>query len=217
MKRILIYGDSNSWGYPVDGSGKRMADRWPVVMQRHMSDVELIEENLPGRTTIHDDVEHLGQANNGLRFLEVALRSHAPLDAVVILLGVNDLKARFAPSPEKIADNVGKLVDEVRRVGGGTDVWEDTTPPKIFVVTPPSLSERAVDPTWERVAEWSGGREASQGFAQAFSAMGEARGVPVFDADHYIEGGAEDPIHWTQESHLRLGQAIAHWLTSQIS
>lgn len=214
VKRVLIYGDSNSWGYPADGSGKRMADRWPVVMQRHLTDVELIEENLPGRTTVHDDAEHLGQANNGLRFLEVALRSHAPVDAVIVLLGVNDLKARFEPSPQKIAENVGKLVEDIRRVGGGSDVWEDPTPPAIFVVSPPVLSERAVDPNWERCTEWAGGREASMQFAKAFAAMGETLGVPVFDADHFVEGGADDPIHWTDESHLRLGQAIAHWLGS---
>ncbi|MBT6008566.1 MAG: arylesterase, partial [Rhodobacterales bacterium] len=28
-KRILVYGDSNSWGYLDDGSGERFQDRWP--------------------------------------------------------------------------------------------------------------------------------------------------------------------------------------------
>ena len=30
--RILVYGDSNSWGYLDDGSGQRYENRWPVVM-----------------------------------------------------------------------------------------------------------------------------------------------------------------------------------------
>lgn len=215
MTRILIYGDSNSWGYPADDSGARMDDRWPLVMARHMDGAEVIEENLPGRTTVHDDAEHMGEVNNGMRFLEVALRSHAPLDALVILLGTNDLKKRFAPDAGTIADNIGRLVLAARQIGGGSPVWDDTTPPKVFVLCPPVLSARADDPAWERVDEWQGGRQASEGLWPAVQAICEPLDVPAFNTDHYVEGGAEDPIHWTHASHLRLGQAVAHWLSGQ--
>lgn len=214
MKRIMVYGDSNSWGYPADGSGVRMAERWPVIMGRHMDGVEVIEENLPGRTTVHDDAEHMGETNNGLRFLETALRSHAPLDAVVILLGTNDLKARFQPSAKRIADNVGTLVEKARNVGGGSVIWDEPTPPRIFVLCPPPLSERAIDPAWERVEEWAGGRKASEGLWEAMQDMGQVKEIAVFNTENFVEGGAEDPIHWTAASHLRLGQAVAHWLST---
>lgn len=215
MKRVMIYGDSNSWGYPADGSGVRMVARWPVVMLRHMSDVELIEENLPGRTTVHDDAEHMGETNNGLRYIEVALRSHAPLDAVVILLGTNDLKARFQPDADRIAANVGKLVQAIRRFGGASSVWDDPAIPPVYLMCPHVLSARADDPEWERVEEWQGAREASMDLWPAFQKLGEEMGLPVFNADTFVEGGASDPIHWTEASHLRLGQAVAHWLSTQ--
>ena len=35
--RILIYGDSNSWGYLDDGSGTRHHGRWPVAMAKAMA------------------------------------------------------------------------------------------------------------------------------------------------------------------------------------
>jgi len=213
MKRVLVYGDSNSWGYPADGSGVRMKDNWPAVMERHLEQVEVIHENFPGRTTVHDDFEHLGEANNGLRFLEVALRSHAPVDALVFLLGTNDLKARFQPNAEKIAANLGRLIAEVRRVGGASRIWEDTTPPKIFVISPPPLSDRAIDPNWERVDEWAGAKPASAGLAASIAVMCKDEGAEFFDSAHFVEGGQDDPIHWTESSHLKLGQAVAHWLT----
>lgn len=215
MKRVMVYGDSNSWGYPADGSGKRLEDRWPIVMARHLDDVELVEENLPGRTTIHDDAEHMGEVNNGLRFLEVAVRSHAPIDALIILLGTNDLKARFQPNADRIAENIGRLVVEARRIGGGKPVWDDPTPPKIFVVVPPPLSDRSIDPTWDRVDEWAGAKLASEGLADAVARVCRALDVPVFDSAHFVEGGQDDPIHWTHTSHLRFGQAVAHWMSTQ--
>lgn len=213
MSRILVYGDSNSWGYPADGTGRRMADRWPLVMARHLPGVRVIEECLPGRTTVHDDADHMGETNNGLRFLQTALRSQSPVDAVLILLGTNDLKTRFGPSGHRIAENIGRLVRAVRAIGGGQAHWEDLTPPQVFVLCPPVLSARADDPDWDRFEGWKGGRAASQVLWQAVAAMGRDLEVPVFDTDHFVEGGLEDPIHWTEASHLRLGQAVAHWLS----
>lgn len=215
MRRILVYGDSNSWGFLCDGTGARLKDNWPEVMERHMDGVEVIHENLPGRTTVHDDAEHMGETNNGLRFLEVALRSHAPIDALVILLGTNDLKARFSPSAKIIAENIGRLAVAARQIGGGSDIWDDPTPPKIFILCPPTLSDRAEDPNWERLEEFKTARAVSLGLWEAVQAVGAELDVPVFNTDHYVEGGSDDPIHWTAASHLRLGQAVAHWLTRQ--
>ena len=96
-KRILVYGDSNSWGYLDDGSGERFQDRWPVEMDKHLSydlSITLIEECLPARTTNLADPE-LGSSFNGEATLEAVLLSHQPLDHVLIMLGTNDLKAKF--------------------------------------------------------------------------------------------------------------------------
>ena len=51
--RILVYGDSNSWGYLDDGLVQRYDQRWPVTMAQHgkAAGWELIEECLSGRTT----------------------------------------------------------------------------------------------------------------------------------------------------------------------
>lgn len=215
MKRVMVYGDSNSWGYPCDTHKARMVDRWPCVMARALGDIDLIEENLPGRTTVHDDPEHLGEANNGQRFLETALRSHAPLDAVILFLGINDLKARFEPSADLIANNLGRLIEDIRTVGGKSNVWDDPTPPAVFLIAPPALSERADDPTWERCAEWSGARDVSRQLVDACQALGERVDVPVFDATPFVASGSDDPIHWTAASHTRLGNAMAGWLQTQ--
>lgn len=214
MKRILVYGDSNSWGFPPDGSGLRMDDRWPIVMQRHLDGVQVIEENLPGRTTVHDDHEFMGETCNGLRPLQAILLSQAPVDTILILLGTNDMKTRFLPKADTIAANIGRLVTAVREIGGGSAVWEDPTVPDIFVLCPPALSARADDPQWERAEEWRGGRLASEGLWAEVEKMGAELNVPTFDTNHFVEGGADDPIHWTEASHLRLGQAVAHWLSS---
>ena len=79
--RILIYGDSNSWGYLDDGSGARHPARWPVVMAGDLAsrgtEVEVIEECLPGRTSNVDDPQE-GAVFNGATPLAAILLSHQP-------------------------------------------------------------------------------------------------------------------------------------------
>ena len=84
--RILVYGDSNSWGYLDDGLEQRFADRWPVVMAREAEGLGavLIEECLSGRTTNLRDPE-MGDHVDGAAPLMAILRSHTPLDLVRLL------------------------------------------------------------------------------------------------------------------------------------
>ena len=102
--RILIYGDSNSWGYLDDGSGQRFGGRWPLQMASQL-DAEIIEECLPGRVTHGADPAEGPQFDGTAPFLAI-LMSHQPLDRVIIMLGTNDMKARFDRSAEDISAGV---------------------------------------------------------------------------------------------------------------
>ncbi len=213
--RLLVYGDSNSWGFPPDGSGMRMAAprRWPGVLAARLG-ASLIEDALPGRTTVHDDRMMLGEAMNGLRHLPVALRGNAPLDLVLIMLGTNDCKARFFPDAGLIAANIGRLVECLRQSGGGQGPWAEAPPPEVAIIAPPPLGEMADDPNWPRHEEWRGGRQASLGLHEALQAQARRLGFALFDAGKVVSASALDPIHLDQDAHERLGAAIASWIAS---
>lgn len=211
--KVMVYGDSNSWGTPPDGSGVRFGTdtRWPCVMAAELG-ADLIEECLPGRTSVHDDPQMLGPAMNGLLHLPVALKSHSPLDWLVIMLGTNDFKARFAPSALSITENIGRLVGCARETGGGPGAWESLTPPRIALIVPPALSEKVDDPNWERRPEWQGGRAASVALAENMRLLENAMGVAVMDAGAIVSASPQDAIHLEGDAHRTLGRAAAKWL-----
>lgn len=206
--RVLVYGDSNSWGIGAEGSGMRIAERWPVVMARRLG-VELIEDCLPGRTTVHDDPEMGGAAFNGRGHLLPTLLAQAPLDGVLIMLGTNDFKARFEPDATKIAQNISELVACAKSSGAGPGPWREGTQPWVGAIVPPALPAHVDDPEWERCAEWRGGRAASAGLAEATAKVLD--GTPIFDAGRVIAGSLRDPIHFEAEDHPGLGEAISAW------
>src|SRR3954462_1773041 len=98
MKTIVCFGDSNTWGYDPASNGRfGPTNRWTGVLQTALgSDYRVIEEGLNGRTTTVDDPIH--DHRNGRHYLPPCLESHAPFDLVTIMLGTNDLKARFNSS-----------------------------------------------------------------------------------------------------------------------
>ena len=98
-RNILCYGDSNTWGFvPIifDYETNYMArysfdKRWTGILQKELgNNYRIIEEGLNGRTTNIDYPDVKGRS--GTSYLNPCLYSHAPLDLVIIQLGVNDLK-----------------------------------------------------------------------------------------------------------------------------
>ena len=57
QKRILCYGDSNTWGFLPGGAGRLCADqRWTGVCRRELGEgYTVVECGLNGRTTIYDN------------------------------------------------------------------------------------------------------------------------------------------------------------------
>lgn len=213
-KRILIYGDSNSWGYLDNGLGQRFVRRWPVEMHRFLSatqSVTLIEECLPGRTTgLPDPV--MGSSYNGQLPFEAILLSHQPLDHVLIMLGTNDLKARFNRTAEDIAAAIVGLAQMAQSVPAGCGGWSSAMAPEVSVICPLIIGQRAADPNWERVDEWAGANQKSAALPVALQQACHAAGLRMFDGNEFGRSSERDPIHWDEDTHIRFGAGLAQAL-----
>ena len=79
LKNILIFGDSNSWGYVDEDNGERYESRWPIVFENKLNkesiDCKIIVDALPGRTTNIDDGKD-GKHLNGATAFKSTLLSH---------------------------------------------------------------------------------------------------------------------------------------------
>ncbi len=111
MHTVVCYGDSNTHGADPITHGRFPRDvRWPGVLASELGDgVHVIEEGLNGRTTLWDDP--FMDFRNGKPYLLPCLRSHQPVDVLVLMLGTNDLKTIFGRAPHEIAAGAGALVD----------------------------------------------------------------------------------------------------------
>lgn len=178
----------------------QISSRWPSIMAKALGEGwHVLAEGHPGRTSVHDDPIE-GAHKNARRTLLAVLESHRPINLVIIMLGTNDLKSRFQVNALEIALGVEKLVHTVRTSSCGVDQGA----PDVLVVAPPPLNNAGI-----LMDFFEGGLEKSVDFAQAFAAMGERVGVPVWNAGSACSMSQVDGIHLDEDGHTELGLALA--------
>jgi lysophospholipase L1-like esterase len=200
MTVVVAFGDSNTWGYDP-GAGARLAPetRWTGVMQLELGPAwRVIEEGLNGRTTVFDDP--IEPDRRGSDYLPPCLRSHAPLDLLIIALGCNDLKQRFSASAGDIANGAERLIQMAR----AEPVGPRGAPPAIILVAPPPLGRLS-----EFAEMFTGGTEKSKLLAARYRDVAERNGVGFVDASEFVVCSDRDGIHFEADQHAILGRAMA--------
>lgn len=197
---ILCYGDSNTWGYiPLIGQRYPREVRWTGVMAALLgSNFEVIAEGQNGRTTVWEDP--IEGDKSGLRYLPACLESHAPLDLVILMLGTNDLKARFSLTALDIAAGVERLLQVISQSGCGPD----GQPPAVLLAAPPPIR-----PQGDLVEMFQGGLEKSEHLAERYAAVAERWNCSFLDVGQVIKVDPTDGIHYSPQAHRRLGMAMA--------
>jgi lysophospholipase L1-like esterase len=204
MRTILCYGDSNTHGtapmqHMEDGRRFGHGERWVSVMREILgADWWVVEEGLPGRTTVLDDPIE-GVHKNGLTYLTPCLESHVQVDVVTIALGTNDLKTRFGMPASDIAGGAGILVETVAKVLAGFGQRA-----RVLLIAPPPILEVGAFADM-----FAGGAAKSQTFATHYKATATRLDVGFLDAGSVIGSSKIDGIHFDQPEHRKLGQAVA--------
>jgi lysophospholipase L1-like esterase len=202
MTTILCYGDSNTWGHdPASGERLPGGKRWPGVLRRLLPGCEIVEEGLPGRTTILDDPFEEGR--NGLAYLLPCLLSHAPIDLVVLMLGTNDSKTIFPLDAAGIAAAAERLVTVVRRSLCGPG----SRSPQVLLVAPPPVTDPG---PLQRIWGFSAGSvERARELPRYYRAAAEHLGCGFLDGSAVAAVSPADGVHLDASAHEALGSAIA--------
>lgn len=198
-RRVLCYGDSNTWGY-VPGSGDRYPDevRWPGRLAARLGGgATVVEEGLNSRTTVFDDPLEPGR--NGLAYLVPCLATHAPIDLVILMLGSNDTKRRFAVGAHDIALGVARLARTVR----ASEAGPGGAAPDLLIVAPPALG-----PFDEFADLFVGAERTSRLLAERLRTVASDLSCTFLDASLHVAVDPLDGVHLDAESHAELATAI---------
>ena len=209
MKNILCYGDSNTWGFnPIDGSRYEKEVRWTGVLEKELGgEYRIIENGINGRTTVFDN-PYAFEYQNGFKGLFYALNASKPLDAIVLMLGTNDLNYTDA---EGVYKGLHRIINFLINSSsffkdttlGSSPIWKDN--PKILLVSP--IRRERKNQTNQIIEDKR--NEESNLFSIHLKRLADELNVSFLDAANIASPSSLDGLHMDEENHKILGLAIA--------
>ena len=197
-KRILCFGDSNTWGYTAI-TGERYPEgvRWTSLLKEKLG-CTIIEEGLNGRTSIFPD--RLLPFATGSDYIQACVASQAPLDLLIVMLGTNDMKYYVCNCPDASAKGVMMVANMAKAILPDLPV---------LVVSPAPIGRfrPELGPMMQLTMD---SIENSWKLAERMKEQAELNGFYFMDAAEYAEVSKEDAVHLDPENHAKLAEAIAN-------
>ena len=216
IKRILVYGDSNSFGWaysPEKGVNRLPIDKvWPQVMAKELGAKFQVEVNaLGGRTICRDQPDGIGTGKslkgemfNGTKSLPAVLAEHLPLDLIIVMLGTNDANMHHQTNAQILADDLERLSKQI--LAGD---WQSHTQykiPRVLLIAPP------VQPDETLYGQlFMGSQKITRELPALLEEKAKNLGVDFLNSQDFVKGipGQIDRVHLAPEQHHALGVGVA--------
>lgn len=207
MINVLCFGDSNTWGTKPEGGRYAQHERWSGLLSDYLNDnnsssndsFDVVEAGQPNRTLAQNSP--FEGDKTGLIYLKPLLEKHQP-DVVILLLGTNDLKAKFALSAFDIATAAAALIEQIQ-----TFAQDKMTGPNlisVLLVSPPVIKEVGV---YKKIYKSAGAK--SESLALEYTKQADHLGCYFFNANEVVSSSELDGIHWDLKEHKKFAQALA--------
>lgn len=196
MKKILCFGDSNTYGYiPNNGARYDKNTRWTGVLSLlSHGKFEIIEDGCNNRTAFV--ANPAGKIFTGYEILPELLTDD--FDAVVLTIGINDTQFLYNLSSIEIASGVEKLINIVK---------VKSPQAKILLVAPSILTDDVLNGNFACLFDRTS-IEKSRQLPLLYQKIAEKQNIEFFDLNSVAKTSSLDGLHYAPEQHLKIAQVI---------
>lgn len=201
-KRVLIYGDSITWGRIAKQTGRYDGNtRWTYLLQKHLGEgIEIIEEGLRARMLSGENPYF--KDRDGLKQFGPIFGSHLPVDLVVIFLGTNDMNKEADKSPRQIAES---LSDYFAVIYDWSKELQFAMLPEVLLISPPLIDESRL----KGDTMFTGAEAKSKELAPLYETVAKSQGAYFFDAAGVVTACEEDGVHLNIGANAALAEKLA--------
>lgn len=202
MKKILCYGDSNTYGF-IPASGKRYDKdtRFCGVLAKILSsDFEIIEEGMNNRTGFFRNPEGLKQS--GGEYLSIYLQNHKDIDICILALGTNDFQFFYNINEEIIQNGIQNLINSVRKYNPNA---------QIIIIPPVKITYNILKSYFSMMFNQESIEKIQKMFS-LFEKTAQANNCLYFDFNAITAPSDADGLHYTKESHRLIAEHLARFI-----
>ena len=196
MKKILCFGDSNTYGYiPQTGQRYSQDERWCGVLQTLLGDNwEIIEQGCNNRTAFKDNP--MGKIYIGYKILPEYLSND--LSWVILSIGINDLQTQYKTTIEEFETGLKKLINIVKETCPNT---------KILLLAPPRINEGILKGFFSTLFDQSAIEKSAQ-LSQIYGKIALETGCEFINLDAIIKTSSRDGLHLESIFHKIIADTI---------
>lgn len=201
MKKIVCYGDSNTFGYnPKDASRFDENTRWTSILQDILkNEYEIINAGMCDRT---------GFVNNPNGF-EFSAPQHFPdfisksenIDILILWIGTNDLQFQYDINVDEIQNGLEELIKLAK-----------TKSKKVVIILPVELDERILQ-GYFRCQFDETSVEKSKIVGKFYKTLANIYGCEIFDVNEFVKPSDTDGLHYDKNSHKIIANKLADFIS----
>lgn len=204
MKKILCYGDSNTYGFvPAIGTRYNKNERWSGILSTLLSpDFEILEEGLNNRMGFFKSPESI--KHSGGEYLPIYLQNHKDIDICILALGTNDSQF-FYNLDEKIAyKGLQKLINSLKEINPNTE---------IIIIPPLKIQKNILNGIFSMQFDLTSVERIKKVFP-IFEQVAKENNCKYFDFNELVSPSTADGLHYSKEAHRIIAQHLAGFIKS---
>ncbi len=204
MKKILCYGDSNTYGFIPQTCGRYDKNsRWSGILSELLDeDFEIIEEGMNNRTGFFKNPEGLKQS--GGEYLSIYLQNRKDIDICMLALGTNDAQFFYRLNEQNCKKGIENLINSVKKANPNT---------KIIIIPPVKITQNILNSMFSMMFNQKSIETIQQVF-NVFEQTAKENNCLYFDFNEFVEPSTTDGLHYSRESHKIIAENIAQFIRS---
>lgn len=189
-KRVVCYGDSNTYGYDPRGvlGGRYPEDAlWTTLIGS--DDRIVINEGQNGRTI----PKFPWEKSEALHIM----KSHGPVELIIVMLGTNDIIVHWDFKAADVAACMENFLSELKTANADKQV---------LLIAPPAIESGQFQMEPRLLVE-------SQKFGDCYRAVADRLGIAFADASDWQVEAAFDGVHFSEKGHAAFARGLGQKLT----
>ena len=196
MKKILCYGDSNTFGFkPNDGERHDKNSRWTGILQNKLGDnFEIIEEGMCDRTGFVDNPK--GFIFSAQKHFPELISNINKVDIIILAIGTNDLQFLYDVNDETIENGLKTLINLAKEKSD-----------EIILIPPVILDENILKGFFSFQFDKTS-IEKSKHVGEIYKKLAKAMCCEIFDFNEFVKPSKLDGLHYDENSHKIIAEKL---------
>ena len=200
MKKIICYGDSNTFGYnPVDSSRFGENIRWTSVLQNNLGDsYKIINEGVCDRTGFVDNPK--GLLYSAQKHFPTLIEKLDSTDIIILGLGTNDLQFQYYIDFTIVESGLKNLINLAKEKAE-----------QIIIIPPVILDERVLKGFFSFQFDEKSIIKSKE-IGKTYEKIAKDNGCFYFDVNKFARPSNFDGLHYDKNSHKLIADKLSDFI-----